>query len=429
MSDVIIICAVFVGLMVMGVPIYAVVGFSVAIALHLADIPQTMLAQTAFTALQPFPLLSIPLFVLAGRLMEKGGMANHLIRIATSLVGAYRGSMGLVTVIACAFFAALNGSGPATTAAVGSVTIPTMLKDGYSRRFAGAVAASAGALGSLIPPSNLMVIYALVAEVSIPRMFFAGIVPGIVVTALLLLTAWIIALRNGFGGHGQAFAVRPLLRALWDGKWAIGAPLVILGGIYAGVFTPTEAAGVAVAYSLFVGLFIYKELNAAAVLEALRFTALIAGLLVLITPTTAFGQVLAFYNLPEKTIEFMGPVVQNKWLFLLVVGTFLILIGTFMESLAQIVLFTPVLLPAAMKAGIDPITFGIFTVLTCEIGFLTPPVGGNLFIGARLAKASVEQISVAVIPFCFAYVVGMVFVVALPELVLWLPNLVFGPGK
>lgn len=429
MTDVALICLVFVVLMVMGVPIYAVVGFSVAIALHLADIPQTMLAQTAFTALQPFPLLSIPLFVLAGRLMEKGGMANHLIKIATSLVGAYKGSLGLVTVIACAFFAALNGSGPATTAAVGSVTIPTMIKDGYSRRFAGAVAASAGALGSLIPPSNLMVIYALVAEVSIPRMFFAGIVPGIVVTALLLATAWFIAMRSGFGGQGQPFAFRPLLKALWDGKWAIGAPFVILGGIYTGVFTPTEAAGVAVAYSLFVGLFVYKELNTANILDALRFTALIAGLLVLITPTTAFGQVLALYNLPEKTIEFLGPVVQNKWLFLLVVGTFLILIGTFMESLAQIVLFTPVLLPAAMAAGIDPITFGIFTVLTCEIGFLTPPVGGNLFIGARLAKASVEQISLAVIPFCFAYIVGMVFVVALPELVLWLPNLVFGPGK
>jgi C4-dicarboxylate transporter DctM subunit len=429
MSDVAAICIVFVVLMVIGVPIYAVVGFSVAVALHYADIPQTMLAQTAFTALQPFPLLSIPLFVLAGRLMEKGGMANHLIKIATSLVGAYKGSLGLVTVIACAFFAALNGSGPATTAAVGSVTIPTMLKEGYSRRYAGAVAASAGALGSLIPPSNLMVIYALVAEVSIPRMFFAGIIPGIFVTALLLLTAWFIAKRKGYGGHGEPFAWRPLLHALWAGKWAVGAPLVILGGIYTGVFTPTEAAGVAVAYALFVGLFVYKELNAAAILEALRFTALIAGLLVLITPTTAFGQVLALYNLPERTIELLGPVVQNKWLFLLVVGIFLILIGTFMESLAQIILFTPVLLPAAMKAGIDPITFGIFTVLTCEIGFLTPPVGGNLFIGARLAKASVEQISVAVIPFCLAYIFGMAFVVALPQVVGWLPILGFGVGR
>jgi tripartite ATP-independent transporter DctM subunit len=429
MSDIAIICTVFVVLMVMGVPIYAVVGFSVAAALYLADIPQTMLAQTAFTALQPFPLLSIPLFVLAGRLMEKGGMAEHLIRIATSLVGAYRGSLGLVTVIACAFFAALNGSGPATTAAIGSVTIPPMIKEGYSRRYAGAVAASAGALGSLIPPSNLMVIYALVAEVSIPRMFFAGIVPGIFVTALLLVTAWIIAVRNNFGGVGEPFAMRPLLRAVWDGKWAIGAPLVILGGIYGGVFTPTEAAGVAVVYALFVGLFVYKGLTVAAVVEALRFTALIAGLLVLITPTTAFGQVLALYDLPELTIAFLGPIVENKWLFLLVVGTFLILIGTFMESLAQIVLFTPVLLPAAIKAGIDPITFGIFTVLTCEIGFLTPPVGGNLFIGAKLARASIEQISVAVIPFCLAYVLGMGFVVAFPNLVLWLPNLVFGLGK
>jgi tripartite ATP-independent transporter DctM subunit len=429
MSDIGIVCVLFVVLMVMGVPIYAVVGFSVAAALHFADIPQTMLAQTAFTALQPFPLLSIPLFVLAGRLMEKGGMAEHLIKIAISLVGAYRGSLGLVTVIACAFFAALNGSGPATTAAIGSVTIPPMIKEGYSRRYAGAVAASAGALGSLIPPSNLMVIYALVAEVSIPRMFFAGIIPGIFVTALLLVTAWSIAVRENFGGKGEPFSLRPMLGAMWDGKWALGAPVVILGGIYGGVFTPTEAAGVAVAYALFVGLFVYKGLTMETVVEALRFTALIAGLLVLITPTTAFGQVLALYNLPEKTIELLGPIIANKWLFLLFVGTFLILIGTFMESLAQIILFTPVLLPSAVAAGIDPITFGIFTVLTCEIGFLTPPVGGNLFIGAKLARASIEQISVAVIPYCMAYVAGMAFVVAFPALVLWLPNLVFGPGK
>lgn len=429
MSDIAIVCVIFVGLMLIGVPIYAVVGFSVAAALHFADIPQTMLAQTAFTALQPFPLLSVPLFVLAGRLMEKGGMAGHLITIATTLVGAYRGSLGLVTVIACAFFAALNGSGPATTAAIGSVTIPPMIKEGYSRKYAGAVAASAGALGSLIPPSNLMVIYALVAEVSIPRMFFAGVVPGIFVTLLLLLTAWIIAVRNNFGGSGAPFSWRPMLRALWDGKWALGAPVVILGGIYGGAFTPTEAAGVAVFYALFVGLFIYKGLGVAEIVEALRFTALIAGLLVLITPTTAFGQVLALYNLPEQTIALLGPLIENKWLFLLFVGVFLILIGTFMESLAQIILFTPVLLPAAMAAGIDPITFGIFTVLTCEIGFLTPPVGGNLFIAARLARASIEQISLAVIPFCLAYVLGMAFVVASPEMVLWLPNLIFGPSK
>lgn len=429
MSDIAIVCVVFVVLMVMGVPIYAVVGFSVAAALYFVDIPQTMLAQTAFTALQPFPLLSIPLFVLAGRLMEKGGMAEHLIAIARSLVGAYRGSLGLVTVIACAFFAALNGSGPATTAAIGSVTIPPMIKEGYSRRYAGAVAASAGALGSLIPPSNLMVIYALVAEVSIPRMFFAGIVPGAVVTVLLLITAWIIAAQNGFGGAGEPFAMRVMIGAAWQGKWALGAPIVILGGIYGGVFTPTEAAGVAVLYALFVGLAIYRGLTVATIIEALRFTALIAGLLVLITPTTAFGQVLALYDLPEQTIELLGPIVANKWFFLIVVGTFLILIGTFMESLAQIILFTPVLLPAAIATGIDPITFGIFMVLTCEIGFLTPPVGGNLFIGAKLARTSIEQISVAVIPYCLAYVLGMAFVVAFPAIVLWLPNLIFGVAR
>ena len=261
MNELLILSIAFVVLTLIGVPLFAAVGLTTALALFLIDIPYTLLAQTGYNSLTPFPLLTIPLFVLAGRLMETGGMANRMIGIATKLVGAYRGSMGLVTVFACMLFGALSGSGPATTAAIGSATVPAMKKEGYDVPFAAAITASAGALGSLIPPSNLMIIYGLVSETSIPRLFLAGIIPGFIVTTLLMMTTYIIARRRGYGGGGDPFTWGPFLQAAWEGKWSIGAPVLILGGIYGGIFTPTEAAGVAVFYALFVGLFIYRELT------------------------------------------------------------------------------------------------------------------------------------------------------------------------
>ncbi len=431
MNDLAMICLVFTVLTVFGVPLIAGIGITTALALYLIDIPYTLLAQSGFTALQPFPLLTIPLFILAGRLMETGGMATRMIDVAKSFVGNYRGSLGMVTVIACMMFAALSGSGPATTAAIGSVMIPAMQRDGYSPRFAAAVSASAGALGSMIPPSNLMIIYGLVSETSIPRLFLAGFVPGFFITALLLLTAYIIARRNGYGGKasGQHFEWRYCLAVFWAGKWALGAPVIILGGIYGGAFTPTEAAAVAVFYSLFVGLFIYRELTLEKVIEALRFTALMAGLLVLLAPAQAFGQLTAYYDVPSAVQGMVTSVTENRFLIMVLIGLFYIAIGTFMESLAQIILFTAVFLPMVKQLGVDPVLFGVFTVMTCEIGFLTPPVGGNLNVAARITGISIEQVSVAVLPFILAYVVGLLFLIVWPEATLFLPNLVYGASR
>lgn len=426
MNDLLLIALVFTVLTVIGVPLFAAVGVATALALFLIDIPYTLLAQTGYTSLTPFPILTIPLFVLAGRLMEVGGMANRLISIATNLVGAYRGSLGLVTVFACMLFAALSGSGPATTAAIGSVTVPAMKRDGYSVPFAAAIAASAGALGSVIPPSNLMIIYGLVSETSIPRLFLAGFVPGIVVTVFLLITTYIIARKNNYGGSGEPFSWRPFLSAFWSGKWAIGAPVIILGGIYGGAFTPTEAAAVAVFYALFVGLFIYRELTLKKIIESLRFTALMAGLLVLLTPTLAFGQLSAFYDIPTAVETAIISLTDNVVLVMIIIGIFYIIIGTFMESLAQIILFTAVFLPLVETLGVDPVLFGIFTVMTCEIGFLTPPLGGNLNVAARISGITIEQVSVAVLPFILAYVLGLLFLIFWPEATLWLPNFVYG---
>ena len=429
MSPLMTLAIVFVVLTIIGVPLFVSVGLTTLLALFLIDIPYTLMAQTGYGSLTPFPLLTIPLFVLAGRLMETGGMATRMIAIATNLVGAYRGSMGLVTVFACMLFAALSGSGPATTAAIGSVTVPAMKREGYDVPFAAAITASAGALGSLIPPSNLLIIYGLVSETSIPRLFLAGLIPGVLVTLLLMITTYIIARRRGYGGDGEPFTWEPFLKAAWDGKWSIGAPVLILGGIYGGAFTPTEAAGVAVFYALFVGLFVYRELTVKKVVEALRFTALLTGILILLTPTLAFGQLTAFYDVPSAVQEGITSITENKILVLLLIGIFYIFIGTFMESLAQIVLFTAVFLPLVTSLGVDPVMFGIFTVITCEIGFLTPPLGANLTVAARISGISIERISVAVLPFILAYIVGMLVLIIFPELTVFLPDWLYGEAK
>lgn len=429
MSPLIIVLLTFVGLTIIGSPIFASVGLSTLLAIYLIDLPFTLIAQTGYTSLTPFPLLTIPLFVLAGRLMELGGMSDKMIGIATRLVGAYRGSMGIVTVFACMLFAALSGSGPATTAAIGSVTIPNMKREGYDVPFAAAIAASAGALGSLIPPSNLMIVYGLVSETSIPRLFLAGVVPGILVTLMLMVTTYIISRKRGYGGAANPFSWRPFLIAIWEGKWAIGAPVLILGGIYGGAFTPTEAAAVAVFYSLFVGSFIHRQLNITKVLEALRFTALLTGILILLAPTLAFGQLTAFYDVPASVQTAITSITDNRLIVMLLIGLFYIFIGTFMESIAQVILFTAVFLPLVTSLGVDPVLFGVFTVITCEIGFLTPPLGANLTVAARVSGVTMEKISVAVLPFIGAYMIGMLIIVMFPDLTLFLPNWVYGLSK
>ncbi len=418
---------VFVATIAIGVPIPFAAGIATVAGILIADIPLTLLAQSAWTAFEPFPLVTIPLFVLAGQLMEKGGMSEKLIEIAHRLVGAYKGGLGLVTVVACMFFAALSGSGPATTAAIGSITIPAMLKEGYRPRFAGAVSAAAGALGSMIPPSNLLIIYALVSDESIPRLFLAGILPGIALGLLLMLTTFIVASRNDYGGSGEGFVWGPLLHALWDGKWAVAAPLIILGGIYVGIFTPSEAAGVAVFYGLVVGLFVYRKLTFGGVAEALRFTAITIGtVLFILGSTKAFGQLVTLFDIPQAILELFSTAAAYPWLVMLLIGIFYIFVGMWLESIPQIIIFTAVFLPLVSSLGIDPILFGIFTVMTCEVGFLTPPIGANLFVAARITNISIEDISVGVLPLLIPYVFMILLLAFFSEWVLYLPNLVYG---
>jgi C4-dicarboxylate transporter DctM subunit len=420
--------AAFVFAMAIGVPIPFAAGLATVAGLLIADIPLTLMAQAAWTAFEPFPLVTIPLFILAGQLMEQGGMSEKLVTIAKRLVGAYKGGMGLVTVVACMFFAALSGSGPATTAAIGSITIPAMQKEGYRSRFAGAIAASAGALGSMIPPSNLLIIFALVTDVSIPRLFLAGILPGLILGLMLMVVVFVISWKNGYGGTEERFRWGPLLWALWDGKWAVFAPILILGGIYAGIFTPSEAAAVAVAYGLFVGLFVYKGLTWVKLLHAFKFTAIVIGtVLFILGSTKAFGQLVTIFDIPSDILTLFQGLIAYPWLIMLFIGIFYILVGMWLESIPQIIIFTAVFFPLVTSLGIDPVVFGIFTVMTCEIGFLTPPIGVNLFVAARIGKISIEDISVGVLPLLIPYILMILILVFFSDWVTWLPNLVYGP--
>ena len=430
MNGPVIMALVFVFTMAIGVPIPFAAGIATVAGILIADIPLTLMAQSAWTAFEPFPLVTIPLFVLAGQLMEYGGMSEKLVTIAQRLVGAYKGGLGLVTVVACMFFAALSGSGPATTAAIGSITIPAMAKEKYKPRFAGAIAAAAGALGSMIPPSNLLIIFALVSDESIPRLFLAGIVPGIILGLMLMVVVFIVAWRNDYGGTGEKFTFRPLFEAIMDGKWALFAPILILGGIYSGIFTPSEAAGVAVFYGLFVGLFIHKGLTIEKVFKAFKFTAIVIGtVLFILGSTKAFGQLVTLYDIPESILLLFEGFKEQPWLIMLFIGLFYIIVGMWLESIPQIIIFTAVFLPLVTSLGVDPIVFGIFTVMTCELGFLTPPIGVNLFVAARISNVTIEEISVGVLPLLIPYLLMILVLVFFSDWVTYLPDLVYGARK
>ena len=414
-------------MIVLAVPIPIAVAIGTAIGYFMMDLNLVQVALSMYTGVEPFPLVTVPLFVFAGSLMEQGGMARRIVNMAQSMIGNYTGSLGLVAVLGCAFFAALSGSGPATTAAIGAVMIPSMIKQKWDPAMGGAIAAAGGALGSLIPPSNLMIIYGIVAEQSIPRLFLAGFIPGFVATALLMVTVYIIAKKRNYVGDGAEFSWSEVRRTMVDGKWAILAPFIILGGIYSGAFTPTEAASVAVFYALLIGGVAYKELTIKKIFACLKVTAMISGaVLIIVGPAKAFGELMSLLSVPDMIGEALSGVTESPFLLLMIISVILIITGMFLESIAQIILLTPLLLPIVMALGVDPIVFGIIMVISCEVGFLTPPVGANLFVAARITNLGIDKISIAVLPFLLAYIGVLIFVSLFPDLITWLPDLVYG---
>jgi C4-dicarboxylate transporter DctM subunit len=405
--------------LVLGIPVGYSLGIAATLGLLLTPIPLVYIAQTFFTGAGLFPLIAIPGFLLAGDLMIRTGLTERIVRVIYIVAGNVPGGLGVVTVLSCAFFASLSGSGPATTAAIGSVMIPAMVKAGYPVPFAAAIAATGGTLGILIPPSNPMIVYGVIANVSVSGLFFSGFLPGILLTLVLATYCLAVGWRRGLRGSGEPFAWRAFVPAVWDAKWALLMPLVVLGSIYMGLATPTESSMLAVVYTLAVGLASRRLRITDLIQAALASGKLTGAVLIIMGPAMAFGKLLALYQIPNQVSEGFLWLSQNPIVVLFLISAFLVFVGTFMETLSTIVLLTPIFLPVLAKLGIDPVHFGILFVVLSEVGFLTPPLGVNLFVASALSGLKLETISRAVLPLLVVLLLFIAVLIVVPEISTW----------
>ncbi|EMS78863.1 MULTISPECIES: TRAP transporter large permease [Desulfotignum] len=410
-------------LLVIGAPIAVALGMAAMAAFMSIGKDVTTLVQIAYNAVNSFPVMALPAFILSGALMQGSGISRRLVAVAEVLAGRMAGGLGASTVLACLFFGAISGSGPATTAAVGMLMIPAMTRKGYDRGYASAVTASSGGLGIVIPPSIPMVIYGVTASVSITQLFIAGVFPGLLIASGIIILNYVISKKKGYKPNEDEWSLKKTLVTIKDGFWALMAPVVILGGIYSGFFTPTEAAIVSIFYTLFVGIFIYQELKLPAIFKSLDSTTWLSGrVLIILFTAQAFGRLLVQYKIPDAIAAWLLALTGNVFIIWALVIIFLIMIGMFMETLATIMLVTPVLLPVMTSLGVDPIHFGVVLVMCCEIGFETPPLGENLFIASGIGKVSIEEISVKAIPFSIVEILAVFTVAYIPGFCLWLPK-------
>ena len=413
------------GLMLfMGTPIVVALGASALAVYVLTDQDFSSLIVLAYNAVDSFPIMALPAFILSGALMGDAGISRRLIRVAEALAGNAAGGLAAAAILSCMFFGAVSGSGPATTAAISMLLVPAMVNRGYKASYAAAVTASAGGLGIIIPPSIPMVIYGVTASQSISKLFLAGVIPGMILAVSLLTINYVRAKRLGYRSDNDDVERGPVWKVLKDASWSLMAPLVILGGIYSGFFTPTEAAVVAVFYSLFVGVVIHRETTWAGVRHALESTTWLTGrVLIIMFAATAFGRVLVENQIPTVIAEYIIGLTDSLFLIWIVVIAFLLVLGMFMETLAMILIVTPVLLPVMVAFGVDPIHFGVVLVCCCLIGFSTPPLGENMFIASSIAKVTIEEISVKAIPCVVAMIIAVIVIAMVPELSLWFPAL------
>lgn len=413
----------FGALLLFGAPIVVALGVASMAVYVLSGDDISSLIELAFSAINSFPLMALPSFILAGALMGDAGIARRLIRIAEELAGPAAGGLGAAAVMACMFFGAISGSGPATTAAVGMLVIPAMIERGYGRSYPAAITATAGGLGVVIPPSMPLVIYGVTANESISALFMAGVIPGVMLGGGLIVANYITAKRNGYQTEGTGYNVKRIVKVLKDGFWSIMAPVVILGGIYSGMFTPTEAAVVSIFYALFVGVFIHKESSLRGLNEAFQSTTWLTGrVLIIMFTATAFGRILVENHIPAMIAQGILQITDSLWLVWILVIGFLLIVGMFIEILATIMIVTPVLLPVMVELGVDPVQFGIVLVVSLGIGFSTPPLGENMFISSSIANVSIERIAVRALPLVGSMVVIALLLAFFPQLSLWLPD-------
>ena len=412
-------------LLVTGVPFAIALLLTAAAVLLVADIEPVLLAQTLIAGTQSFSLLAIPFFMLAGAIMSAGGLSQRLIKVADVLVRHLPGGMGHVTVVSACIFAAISGSAPATTAAIGSIMIPAMVARGYGKGFATALAVSAGVLGPLIPPSIAAVIWGVIAEQSIARLFMAGVGPGLLLAGGLLAISWLHAKRHDIRREPRA-TLREIRTTLGDGVWALAAPVVVLGGIYGGAFTPTEAAIVSCIYSMLVGIFIEKRLRLSdmpeIILSAMRITAMV---MFIIAASAGFGWLVAQEHLALKLATWLSEGIAQRWVMLLVVNVFLFLICAVMDEIAVMVILGPLLIVLATKFGIDPIHFGAIIVTNVAIGMAAPPIGYCLFVGMAISGLSLAAVARAIWPMVMLMLAVLMLTTYVPAFALWLPGLVY----
>lgn len=431
----------FITLLLIGAPITVSLGVSALAAFMFLDENPIKLVQIAFRSVGSFPLMALPAFILAGALMEAAGISKRLVSVAETFAGPITGGLGAATVFACIFFGAISGSGPATTAAVGMLMIPAMVKRGYDRGYASAITASSGGLGVVIPPSIPMVIFGISGmgmqppaeaiarfgefqSLSIPKLFIAGFMPAMLIASGVLIMNYYRSKKLGYSGITDSWSFGDMGKALKNGIWSILAPLIILGGIYTGFFTPTESAVVAIFYTLFVGIFLHRELKLPDLFHSLETTTWITGRVLLILFTaTVFGRLLVENEIPNMVAESLLAFTDNMYFIWALIIAFLLFVGMFMETLATIMILTPVLLPIMYNLGVDPVHFGIVMVATLAVGFQTPPLGENLFVASGIGGATIEDISVKALPFAMMAIIAIFIIAYVPAISLWLPGL------
>jgi C4-dicarboxylate transporter DctM subunit len=420
----IIIFLILAALMLTGMPVSISLGLTVLTFLFgFTDVPLESVALKLFTGIEKFEIMAIPFFILAGNFLTHGGVARRMINFATAMVGHWYGGLGLGGVVACALFAAVSGSSPATVVAIGSILLPAMVKAGFPKRFGAGVITTSGALGILVPPSIVMVMYAVATNTSVGALFMAGVVPGIVLAMVLGGVTWWRARKNDYprlpkatwGQRWQAFR---------QSAWGLFLIVVVMGGIYAGIFTPTEAAAMSAVYAFFVAVFVYKDMGLKDVPKVLLNSAnMSAMLLYIITNAVLFSFILTNENIPQAMAEWMLGHGLGHITFLLAVNVILLLAGNFMEPSSIMLIFAPILFPIAMKLGIDPIHLGILMVVNMEVGMCHPPVGLNLYVASGITKMGITELTVAVWPWLLSMLCFLALVTYWPNLSLWLPRI------
>lgn len=411
--------------MLLNVPVGFAIGIaSVAAVLTDGRLSQTYIVQQLVTSSDSFSLIAIPLFILSGELMAAGGVSKKLLNVCNVFLGRFTGGLATVTIVLCMFFAAVSGSGPATVAAIGTMVVPTMIEKGYSKSFSLALVACAGSIGVIIPPSIPMVIYGTSTGTSISSLFIAGFVPGILIGISLIIVCYVISRKNQWKGDDKRYTAREKLAAVWDAKWALINPVIILGGIYAGIFTPTEAAAIAAVYAFICGKFIHRELDIKKLYRTISSACLTTGtILIIVGCATAFTKILTIERIPDMMTEGILNISGSKVIILLLIIAILLFVGCFMDTTPAMMVLAPIMLPVALTVGIDPVHFGIIMVVTLAVGFITPPLGVNLFVAARVGKTTLEVVVSGIKRFIVVMIVDVLLIAFIPMISMWLPRL------